>query len=127
MTIGSAWPLDPAEEMDVRGRCLRESRPRVVRVNDEEVRQALAEPIRAIVSSVCATLDCVPPEIAADIYDRGMVVTGGGALLRGIGERLRHETGIPVLVAEEPLTSVVLGAGRMLGDMNLLRRVCMAA
>jgi rod shape-determining protein MreB and related proteins len=127
MRIGSAWPLEQPEEMDVRGRCLREGRPRTVRVNDAEIREAIADPIRVIVDAIRATLDCVPPEIASDIYDRGLIVTGGGALLRGIDARLRQESGIPVLVADEPLGTVVLGAGLMLGDLDLLRRVAWAA
>ena len=111
----------------MRGRCLREGRPRTVRVSDAEIREAIADPVRVIVDAIRATLDCVPPEIAADIYDRGLIVTGGGALLRGIDTRLRQESGIPVLVADEPLGTVVLGAGLMLGDMDLLRRVSWAA
>ena len=91
------------------------------------MRDALAEPVRAIVSAVKNALESVPPEIAADIYDRGMTLTGGGALLTRLDERLRHETGVPVQVAADPLTSVVLGAGRMLGDVALLRRVAWAS
>jgi rod shape-determining protein MreB len=127
ITLGSAWPLEEPTEMEVRGRCLREGRPRIVMVSDAEVREALADPLRTIVSAIRTALDCVPPEIAADISDRGLVVTGGGAMLRGLDERLRQETGVPVLVADEPLTSVVLGAGRMLDDLGLLRRVATAA
>ena len=83
----------------------------------------MAEPIRAIVQAVRDALERVPPELCADIYDRGVVLTGGGALLRNLDKRLRDETGLPVLVAENPLTSVVLGAGKMLSDLNLLRKV----
>ena len=82
----------------------------------------MAEPIRAIVQAVRDALERVPPELCADIYDRGVVLTGGGALLRNLDKRLRDETGLPVLVAENPLTSVVLGAGKMLTDLKLLRR-----
>jgi rod shape-determining protein MreB and related proteins len=127
IALGSAWPLEVPEELDVRGRCLREGRPRIVRVTDAEIREAIADPLRVIIAAIKGTLDSVPPEIAGDICDRGLVVTGGGALLRGIDERLRQETGSPVLVVEDPLASVVLGAGRMLGDADLLRRVSMAA
>ena len=88
-----------------------------------EIREAMAEPIRAIVQAVRDALERVPPELCADIYDRGVVLTGGGALLRNLDKRLRDETGLPVLVAENPLTSVVLGAGKMLSDINLLRKV----
>ena len=125
--IGSASDnVDPLQ-MEVRGRCLREGRPRVVRVSDEEIRVALAEPLKVIIAAVREALDSIPPEIAADISDNGMVVTGGGALLRGIAERLRAETGVPVSVADEPLTSVVRGVGMMLADVGLLKRVAAAA
>ncbi|MDP1569755.1 MAG: rod shape-determining protein [Vicinamibacterales bacterium] len=127
VALGSACPLPAPEEMEVRGRCLREGRPRTVTVSDAEVRDAMAEPLRVIVAAIRTTLDAVPPEIAADIADRGLVLTGGGALIRGIDERLCRETGVPVTVADLPLTSVVVGAGRMLADMRLLRRVAMAA
>jgi len=127
ITLGSACAGTLPLKMDVRGRCLREGRPRVVNVGDAEVREALAEPVRAIVYSVREALDVLPPEIAADIYDNGMVLTGGGALLRGLDERLRAETGIRVTVADEPLTSVVRGAGHMLDNLSLLRRVALAA
>jgi rod shape-determining protein MreB len=125
--IGSA--IDGVEQlnMEVRGRCLREGRPRVVQVKDSEVREALAEPLKVICTSVREALDGIPPEIAADIFDNGIVVTGGGALLRGIDERLRVETGVPVSIADEPLTSVVRGVGRMLEDVSLLKRVAAAA
>ena len=125
--IGSA--IDGVEQlnMEVRGRCLREGRPRVVTVKDSEIREALAEPLKVICGSVREALDGIPPEIAADIFDNGIVVTGGGALLRGIDERLRAETGVPVAVADEPLTSVVRGVGHMLGDLALLKRVSNAA
>ena len=89
----------------------------------ESIREAMAEPIRSIVQAVRDALERVPPELCADIYDRGVVLTGGGALLRNLDKRLRDETGLPVLVAENPLTSVVLGAGKMLSDLNLLRKV----
>jgi rod shape-determining protein MreB len=113
--------------MDVRGRCLREGRPRIVRVDDAEIREALAEPLKVIVAAVKDALDGIPPEIAADVMDRGVVLTGGGAMLRGLDERLRSETGLPIMVADDPLTSVVRGAGRMLADFELLKRVSAAA
>jgi rod shape-determining protein MreB len=125
--IGSASDSVEVMEMEVRGRCLREGRPRVVHVKDAEVREALAEPLKAIVFAVREALDAIPPEIAADISNNGIVVTGGGALLRGIDERLRQETGVPVAIADEPLTSVVRGVGRMLDDVALLKRVAAAA
>jgi rod shape-determining protein MreB len=125
--IGSAWQTREQLRMEVRGRCLREGRPRVVLVADSEIREALNEPLKNIVSAVKEALDTVPPEIAADIIDRGMVLTGGGALLRGLDELLRHETGVPITVADDPLTSVVRGAGLMLEDYDLLKRVAWAA
>ncbi len=125
--LGSACPGEPVREMEVRGRCMREGRPRIVDVCENDVRDALAEPLRAIVSAVKNALESVPPEIAADIYNQGMVLTGGGALLTRLDERLRQETGVPVQVAADPLTSVVMGAGRMLDDSALLRRVAWAS
>jgi rod shape-determining protein MreB len=94
-----------------------------VTIKDADVRCALSEPLGQIIRAVRESLERVPPELSADIYDTGVVLTGGGALLRNLDKRLREETGLPVLVAENPLTSVVLGAGKMLGDMALLRKV----
>ena len=125
--IGSAWEGDEELSMEVRGRCLREGKPRSARVTDKEVREAIAEPLKVIVAAVKEALDCIPPEIAADVIDRGVVLTGGGALLRGLDDRLRHETGLPILIADDPLTSVVRGAGMMLEDFKLLKRVAAAA
>jgi rod shape-determining protein MreB len=122
--IGSAMPLDESLQMDVKGRHVVEGVPRTVTVSDGDIRGALAEPLRQIVQAVRESLERVPPELSADIYDRGVVLTGGGALLRDLDKRLRHETGLPVLVAENPLMSVVMGAGMMLTDFSLLRKVC---
>ncbi len=122
--IGSAMPLDEPVRMDVKGRGVSEGVPRTVTVTDADIRCALAEPLGQIVRAVRESLERVPPELCADIYDRGVVLTGGGALLRNLDKRLREETGLPVLVAENPLTSVVMGAGMMLTDFSLLRRVC---
>jgi rod shape-determining protein MreB and related proteins len=121
--IGSAAPLDERLSMEVKGRHITAGVPRTVEIHDGEVREAMAEPIRAIVQAVRDALERVPPELCSDIYDRGVVLTGGGALLRNLDKRLRDETGLPVLVAENPLTSVVLGAGRMLTDLKLLKKV----
>ncbi|HEX5474160.1 MAG TPA: rod shape-determining protein [Vicinamibacterales bacterium] len=121
--IGSAAPLDRPLTMEVKGRHLLEGVPRTITVSDGEVREALAEPLRLMVQAVRDALERVPPELSADIYDRGVVLTGGGALLRNLDKRLREETGLPVLVAENPLTSVVLGAGKILTDLPLLRKV----
>jgi rod shape-determining protein MreB and related proteins len=92
-------------------------------MNDQEICRALSEPIRAIVQSVHDALERIPPELSADIFDRGIILTGGGSLLKNMDKRLRDETGLPVQIAEDPLSSVVLGAGMMLSDFNLLRRI----
>ena len=121
--VGSAAPLDAPLTMEVKGRHMVQGVPRTVIVTDAEIREAMSEPVRLIVIAVRDALEKVPPELSADIYDRGVVLTGGGALLRNLDRRLRDETGLPVLVAENPLTSVVLGVGKMLTDLPLLRRV----
>jgi rod shape-determining protein MreB len=123
MTLGSATPLFPPREMEVKGRHVLEGRPTTVVLNDQEIREALAEPIRHIVRAVRDALERIPPELSADVCDRGIVLTGGGALLNNMDERLRGDTGLPVQVAEDPLSSVVLGAGKILSDINLLRKV----
>jgi rod shape-determining protein MreB len=107
----------------IKGRHQLEGKPTTVTMTDGEIREALAEPIRMIIQAVRDGLERTPPELAADICDRGIVLTGGGALLQKMDERLRAETGLPVSVAEDPLSSVVLGAGKMLSDFNLLRKV----
>ena len=121
--IGSAAPLDQPLTMEVKGRHLTEGVPRIVRVTDTDIREALADPLRQIVESVRDALERIPPELSADIYDRGVVLTGGGALLRNLDKRLRQETGLPVLIAENPLMSVVLGAGSILDNLALLQKV----
>jgi rod shape-determining protein MreB and related proteins len=121
--IGSAAPLEKPLRMEAKGRHLSEGVPRTVTITDTEIREALSEPIRAIVKAVREALESVPPELCGDIYERGVVLTGGVALLRKFDERLRKETGLPVVVAEEPLATVVLGAGKLLSDPDLLLRV----
>jgi len=123
MEIGSAAPLEKSKSIEVKGRHQLEGKPTTVTMTDGEIREALAEPIRMIIQAVRDGLERTPPELAADICDRGIVLTGGGALLQKMDERLRTETGLPVSVAEDPLSSVVLGAGKMLSDFNLLRKV----
>lgn len=125
--IGSAAKTDDETKMEVRGRCLREGRPKVVVVTESEIREALSEPLRVIVTAIRTALDSIPPEIAADVWDNGIVVTGGGALLRGLADRLRQDTGVPVTIADDPLTSVVRGVGQMLDNLQLLKRVSDAA
>jgi rod shape-determining protein MreB len=124
--LGSAAPLDHSLKMEVKGRHVFEGVPRTVTISDAQVREALAEPLRQIVQAVRDALERIPPELSADISDRGMILTGGGAMLRNLDRRLSDETGLPVLVAENPLTSVVIGAGMILSDLPLLRRVVWA-
>jgi rod shape-determining protein MreB len=121
--LGSAYPLDEHLSREVRGRHLIEGIPKTITVTDEEIRDALADSVAAIVDSVRMALEKTPPELSADIYERGMVLTGGGALIKNFDKRLTIETGLPVSVADEPLHSVVLGAGQMLSDFELLKRV----
>jgi rod shape-determining protein MreB len=121
--LGSAAPLFPPRQMEVKGRHVLEGKPVTVMLNDEEMRDALSEPVRLIVRAVRDALERIPPELSADVCDRGIVLSGGGALLQNFDERLRAETGLPVQVAEDPLSSVVLGAGKMLSDFDLLRKV----
>jgi rod shape-determining protein MreB len=121
--IGSAFPLREPLTMSIRGRDLVEGIPRELTITDEEIREALAETVNVIVDAVRMALERTPPELSADIMDKGIVLSGGGALLRGLDDRLRHETGLPVVQAEDPLACVVLGAGRVLQDFELLRKV----
>jgi rod shape-determining protein MreB len=121
--IGSAAPLEKPLKMEVKGRHLSEGVPRTVTLTDAEVRSALAEPVRAIVKAVREALECVPPELCGDIYERGVVLTGGVAFLRKLDVHLHKETGLPVMKAEDPLSTVVLGAGRLLSDHALLSKV----
>jgi rod shape-determining protein MreB len=123
MTIGSAFPTTDGPESEIRGRDMVSGLPRTVKVSSASIRQAIEEPITAIVDAVKATLDKTPPELAGDIVDRGIVLTGGGALLKGMDERLRHETGIPIHVAENPLDAVVLGAGKCVDNIETLNRI----
>ncbi len=119
--MGSAWPLDEELTADIRGRDLISGLPRTVPLTTEQVREALAEPLSAIVDAVKTTLDKTPPELAADIMEQGIMVTGGGALLAGINRRLAHETGMPIKIAHDPLYSVVIGSGRALENIDAMR------
>ncbi len=121
--IGSAYPLEHPISIEVKGRHITEGRPTTVTMNDAEIRKALIEPVRFIVQAIHDALERIPPELSADIFDRGIILTGGGAMLKNLDMRLREETGLPVQVAEDPLSSVVLGAGKMLSDFDLLRRI----
>jgi len=119
--MGSAWPMEEELTADIRGRDLISGLPRTIQVTTEHVREACAEPVAAIVDAVKTTLDKTPPELAADIMEDGITITGGGALLGGLDERLAHETGMPIRVANEPLYSVVIGSGRALENIDAMR------
>jgi rod shape-determining protein MreB len=123
MTMGSAFPLADETTAEIRGRDLVSGLPRTVVVSTAEIRHAMEEPLHTIVDAVRSTLDQTPPELAGDIMDRGIVLTGGGAMLRGLDERLRHETGMPVHLAEDPLSSVAYGAGRCVEEFEALQQV----
>lgn len=123
MTIGSAYPTGKEETMEIRGRDLVTGLPRTLRVTSEEIRRAIQEPVSSILEAIKITLENTPPELAADIMDRGIVMTGGGALLRGLDTLISKETGMPVHVADEPLLCVVKGAGKCLDNIDILKRV----
>ncbi len=121
--IGSAYKLEKETTMEVKGRDLVAGLPKTITITSQEVREALMEPISTIVDSVRITLERCPPELSADLVDRGLVLAGGGALLRGLDRLLAEETGLPVHVAEDPLSAVAEGTGKALQELNLLRRV----
>jgi rod shape-determining protein MreB len=123
LELGSAFPLDEPITMEIKGRDLIEGIPKTLTITDSEIREALAEPISIIVNAVRVALERTPPELSADIVDRGIVLTGGGSLLKNLDKLLREETSLPVSVAEDPLSSVVLGTGKMLSDFDLLRKI----
>lgn len=121
--IGSVYPLDEEMTMEVRGRDLVAGLPKTVTISSEEVREALAEPIAAIVEAVRITLERTPPELSADLIERGMVLAGGGGLLRGLDKLLSEQTGLPVHIAEDPITAVALGTGMVLSEIKYLKKV----
>ena len=123
MTLGSAYPLSQEVSAEIRGRDMVSGLPRTVTVTSSEIRKAVEEQLHMIIDAVRTTLDQTPPELAGDIMDRGIVLTGGGALLRGLDERLRHETGMPVHVAHDPLSAVALGAGKCVEEFEALQQV----
>lgn len=125
INIGSAYPLDEEESMEIKGRDLVAGIPKTMKISSVQVREALSEPVDAIIEAVRQALEETPPELAADILDKGIVVTGGGALLKGMDRRLREETNLPINVAEDPLTCVVRGTGKVLEDMNHFSKVLM--
>jgi rod shape-determining protein MreB len=121
--IGSAYPIDKETSMEVKGRDLVAGLPKTLAITSQEVREALLEPIATIVESVRVTLERCPPELSADLVDRGLVLAGGGALLRGLDRLLQEETGLPVHIAEDPLSAVAEGTGRALSEIKFLRQV----
>ena len=121
--IGSAYTLGKPLTMEIKGRSLIEGVPKTVTVNDSEIREALSESVSTIVSAIRMALERTPPELSADISDRGIVLAGGGALLKNLDKRIREETGLPVCIADDPLCCVVLGAGKILSDFKLLRKI----
>jgi rod shape-determining protein MreB len=124
--IGSAFPSEKENSMEVKGRDLVAGLPKTITITSQEVREALLEPISTIIESVRVTLERCPPELSADLVDRGVVLAGGGALLRGLDKLLSEETGLPVHVAEDPLSAVAEGTGRALAEINFLSRVAAA-
>jgi len=123
--VGSAYPLEKPITMDIKGRNLIEGVPRTIPVDDSEIREALSECVATVMNAIRVALERTPPELSADISDRGIVLTGGGALLRNLDKRIREETGLPVSIAEDPLACVALGTGQMLTEFKLLRRIAL--
>jgi len=123
MEIGSAYPLDKPLTMEIKGRNLIEGVPQTLTIDDSEIREALGECVATIVNAIRVALERTPPELSADISDRGIVLTGGGGLLKNLDKRIREETGLTVSIADHPLACVVLGTGRMLSDFRLLRKI----
>ncbi len=123
MALGSAYPSVDEPHAEIRGRDLVSGLPKTIVISAEEIRRAINEPVALIVDTVKTTLDKCPPELAGDVMDRGIALTGGGALLRGLADRIREETGMPVHVADNPLDSVVLGTGKCVEDFDTLRQV----
>jgi rod shape-determining protein MreB and related proteins len=127
MAIASAFPMPEEQQAEIRGRDLVTGLPKTIVVSAEEIRRAIEEPVNAIVDAVKNTLDKTPPELAADIMDKGIVLAGGGALLRGLDERLKHETGMPIHIAEDPLIAVAIGSGKCLEEFEALKRVLISS
>ncbi len=124
--IGSAYPMEKETTMEVKGRDLVAGLPKTLTITSQEVREAILEPVSSIVESVRITLERCPPELSADLVERGIVLAGGGALLRGLDRLLAEETGLPVHVAEDPLSAVAEGTGKVLQEINYLRKVAEA-
>ena len=123
LALGSAFPAKEEPHAEIRGRDLVSGLPKTIVISAAEIRRAIDEPINLIIDAVKSTLDKCPPELAGDVMDRGIALTGGGALLRGLDQRIREETGMPVHIADSPLDSVVLGTGKCVEDFDTLRQV----
>lgn len=123
MEIGSAYPLEQEEDAEIRGRDLLTGLPKTIILSSEEIRNAIEEPLAAIVQAVKATLEKTPPELSSDIMDKGIVLAGGGSLLRRLDERLKQETGMSIHIAEDPLSCVCLGSGKALDEIHILKKV----
>jgi len=127
MAIGSAFPLPDEPHAEIRGRDLVSGLPKTIVVSAEEIRSAIEEPVNSIVDAVKNTLDKTPPELAADIMDKGIVLAGGGGMLKGLDERLKHETGMPIHITDNPLSSVAIGSGKCLEEFEALRKVLISS
>jgi rod shape-determining protein MreB len=126
MELGSAYKTDSTRQtMEIKGRDLVSGIPKTLILDDDEVRESLAEPVSQILNGIKLALENTPPELSADIVDKGIVLAGGGALLKGLDVFLREETSLPIIIAEDPLTCVALGAGKVLDDLDVLRKVMM--
>jgi rod shape-determining protein MreB len=123
MAIGSAFPSPDEPHAEIRGRDLVSGLPKTIVVSAEEIRKAIEEPVNSIIDAVKTTLDKCPPELSGDVMDRGIVITGGGALLQGLDERLRHETGMPIHITDRPLDSVAMGSGKCVEEFEALQQV----
>ncbi|MBI4412067.1 MAG: rod shape-determining protein [Deltaproteobacteria bacterium] len=126
INIGNAYPDTEPKTMEIKGRDLVNGIPRVLQVNSDEIREAIAEPVHSIVEAIKTTLERTPPELAGDVVDKGIVLAGGGALLRGLDKLIHEETGLPVTVAEDPLSCVVIGSGKALDELDVLREIALS-
>lgn len=127
MAIASAFPMPEEQQAEIRGRDLVTGLPKTIVVSAEEIRRAIEEPVNQIVDAVKNTLDKTPPELAADIMDKGIVLAGGGSMLKGLDERLKHETGMPIHLADDPLIAVAVGSGKCLEEFEALKRVLISS
>jgi rod shape-determining protein MreB len=121
--IGSAYPLEEEMTLEVKGRDILAGLPKTISVSSEEIREAISDPMQSILEAIRITLERTPPELSADLIDRGLVLAGGGSLLRGLDKLISEETGLPVHIAGDPLTAVALGTGRYLSDIGLLKKL----